>query len=168
MAENLPRKMSEDLTFDHEQELSSDRPPLLRNKTMQQQSQRSMVIPSQNLDLLSNPIPQPEFSLQSDGLISLDDFVIRCDPELVKVQLTSFEKKYIGQSVYVVKIAIAEPWDMLAETGKTFNEFQAFYQAVRYACIISNFSLQSNSRPSNSPKCHQTQVFPIRKSTKAG
>lgn len=73
--------------------------------------------------MLGNPIPQPEFSLQSDGLISLDDFIIRCDPELVKVQLTSFEKKYIGQSVYVVKIAIAEPWDMLAETGKTFNEF---------------------------------------------
>jgi uncharacterized protein YrzB (UPF0473 family) len=48
---------------------------------------------------------------------------MRCEPELVKVQMTSFEKKYIGQSVYVVRISIAEPWDMLAETGKTFNEF---------------------------------------------
>lgn len=41
----------------------------------------------------------------------------------MKVQLTNFEKKFIGQSVYVVKISIAEPWEMLAETGKTFNEF---------------------------------------------
>ena len=82
--------------------------------------------------MLGNPIPPSIFSLQSDGLISLDDFVMRCEPELVKVQLTSFEKKFIGQSVYVIKISIAEPWNMEAETGKTFNEFQAFYQAVRY------------------------------------
>ena len=82
-----------------------------------------MVIPSQNVDLLGEPIPKPEFSLQSDGLISMDDFVMRCEPDLVKVQLTNFEKKFIGQSVYVVRISIAEPWDMLAETGKTFNEF---------------------------------------------
>ena len=63
---------------------------------------------------------------------------MRCEPELVKVQLTNFEKKYIGQSVYVIKISISEPWDMLAETGKTFNEFQAFYQAVRYFKLISD------------------------------
>jgi len=36
MAENAPRKMSEDLTFEENgEDLSSDRPPLLRTKTLQ-------------------------------------------------------------------------------------------------------------------------------------
>ena len=41
---------------------------------------------------------------------------------------------------------------MLAETGKTFNEFQAFYQAVRSVHIISNLAydqIQDPSTPQN-------------------
>lgn len=82
-----------------------------------------MSTPNSNLDLLGQPIPKAQFSLGPDGLVSVDDFVLRVEPDLVSTQLTGFEKKYIGQSVYVIKITIAEPWNMLAETGKTYNEF---------------------------------------------
>ena len=50
---------------------------------------------------------------------------------MIKIKIVSYDKKFIGQSQYIVHTIVEdEEWDMHCETRITYVQFQSFHQAV--------------------------------------
>ncbi len=91
-------------------------------------AQKSFTPSSPVVDLLGMPLNKS--ALDANGLIPQEDFEIKCDPSLIQLAATKFEKKVIGSTLYTIQVNVGEKWNMAAETKKTLEEFRAFHQSV--------------------------------------
>eukprot|EP00347_Sterkiella_histriomuscorum_P021039 403335495 len=62
-------------------------------------------------------------------VVSMEDFLRNVDPNEIEIKVVKFDKKYFGQSTYVIEIQLKE-YEIFYETNKAITEFQAFYEAL--------------------------------------
>ena len=61
------------------------------------------------------------------GTISIDDFATRVEPLDITVKVVRYDKKYIGQSQYVIQLEIENGWEVYLETKKSYEDWKAFH-----------------------------------------
>lgn len=53
--------------------------------------------------------------------MSHEDFETQCDPSIISLSATKFEKKVIGSTLYTVRVEVGDRWGMVAEVQKTLE-----------------------------------------------
>ncbi|CDW85589.1 UNKNOWN [Stylonychia lemnae] len=105
--------------------------PKDQNNIAKQDSNNSQISPQQqrfnpgiNHSVTLGSIANPQ-----GQILTMDEFLQKIDPNEIEIKVVRFDKKYFGQSTYVIEIFLVE-LEVCYESNKAITEFQAFYEAL--------------------------------------